>query len=415
LLRPRGAAAREDAAGGAGGGDGEAAGRVTDIELFFDLVFVFAITQLSHLLLAHLDWQGLGRSALLFAAVWWVWIFTGWVTNWLDPDRLPVRGLLFALMAAGLMLSAAIPRAFGDRGLVFAGAYVFMQVGRSLFMLAALRRTNPTSVRNFQRITAWLSVSGLFWLAGGLSLPAGRGALWLAAFAIELAGPSLGFLVPGLGRSSSRDWNVHGPHLAERCSAFILIAFGEEVTMIGAAFSELGWTAPVLGALAASLIGTAAMWWIYFHIGSVTARERIAQADDPGRLARLAYTYLHTPLVAGIVLDAVADELALAQPLRPADGFALLPLLGGPLLYLVGNCAFRRVTWGRLPLSGLIGIGLLILLYAPARSWPSLATAAAASSVLVLVAAWESLSLRSAHGEAVGAPRTAPAVTPPAG
>src|SRR5919109_3588280 len=128
--------------------------RVTFVELFFDLVFVFAVTQLSHLLLEHLSILGAVQTALLMMAVWWVWIFTSWVTNWLDPQRTPVRLMLFALMLAGLVLSMSIPEAFESRGIAFAAAYAFMQVGRSLFMLWALARHSQANFRNFQRITA---------------------------------------------------------------------------------------------------------------------------------------------------------------------------------------------------------------------------------------------------------------------
>ena len=133
--------------------------RVTYVELFFDLVFVFAVTQLSHLLLKDLTLLGVLRTGLLFLAVWWVWIYTSWVTNWLDPERTPVRLLLFVLMLAGLVLSTSIPEAFGPRGLAFAAAYAFMQVGRSLFMIWALGEASPRNRRNFERITVWLAAA----------------------------------------------------------------------------------------------------------------------------------------------------------------------------------------------------------------------------------------------------------------
>src|SRR5215510_13701832 len=141
--------------------------RVTYTELFFDLVFVFAVTQLSHNLIEHFSVLGLIETTLLLMAVWWVWIYTSWATNWLDPERTPVRLMLFALMLAGLVLSTSIPKAFADKGLALAGAYVFMQVGRCLFMLWALRHHSAASYRNFLRITSWFILSGVFWIAGG--------------------------------------------------------------------------------------------------------------------------------------------------------------------------------------------------------------------------------------------------------
>jgi low temperature requirement protein LtrA len=237
--------------------------RVTYVELFFDLVFVFAITQLSHLLLKDLTSLGAIRTGLLFLAVWWVWIYTSWVTNWLDPERTPVRLLLFILMLAGLVLSTSIPQAFGPRGLAFAAAYVFMQVGRSLFMIWALGDASPGNTRNFQRITVWLAAAGVFWLAGAFVEGDIRLVLWPTALAIEFVSPTVGFWVPGLGRSTTGDWDVEGGHLAERCSLFIIIALGESLLVTGATFANLTWAAATIAAFATAFIGSVAMWWIY--------------------------------------------------------------------------------------------------------------------------------------------------------
>src|SRR6478609_674774 len=167
-------------------------GKVTFVELFFDLVFVFAITQLSHGLLHHLTLLGAIETLLLFMAVWWVWVFTSWVTNWLDPEQPPVRLLLLVLMLAGLVLSTSLPEAFGDKGLAFAAAFTFMQVGRSAFVLWVLGSSNPGLTRNFQHICAWLVLSGLFWLAGGLAHDELRLGLWGIALGIEYLSAALG-------------------------------------------------------------------------------------------------------------------------------------------------------------------------------------------------------------------------------
>jgi low temperature requirement protein LtrA len=149
--------------------DHEDSHRVAPVELFFDLVFVFAVTQLSHTLLEDLTTTGALRTLLLFLAVWWLWIFTSWVTNWLDPDRLPVRVMLFALMLGGLVLSSSIPQAFGDRGLVFGAVFAAMQVGRTLFVAFVMRRHHQSHYLSFLRIAAWLLLSGVFWVLGGLA------------------------------------------------------------------------------------------------------------------------------------------------------------------------------------------------------------------------------------------------------
>ena len=168
-------------------------GKVGMVELFFDLVFVFAVTQLSHSLLANLTVLGAVHVGLLLVAVWWVWIFTSWVTNWLDPERIPIRIGLFVLMVAGLLLSVSIPHAFTDRGLLFAGAFVFMQVARSAFAMWVVRAESPGLARNFQRILIWMLLSGVFWISGGLLEGNQRLACWAVALVIELVSPSLFF------------------------------------------------------------------------------------------------------------------------------------------------------------------------------------------------------------------------------
>ena len=215
---------------------------VTPIELFFDLVFVFAVIQLSTELRLHLTPIGLLHTLIEFAAVWWVWVYTSWITNWLDPKHQPVRIMLVALSFLALLLACAVPNAFNGRGIAFAGAYVAMQLGRSLFMLWSVRRFDPVNVRNMARISIWLAISGLFWLGGGLATEPARTQLWLIALAFDFAAPALGFYVPGLGRSRTTDWNIDSYHLAERFAAFILIALGETILVTGETFYELHWT-----------------------------------------------------------------------------------------------------------------------------------------------------------------------------
>lgn len=368
--------------------------RVSYVELFFDLVFVFAITQISHTLLEHFSALGLAQAAFLLAAVWWIWIYTSWVTNWLDPERPPVRILLFVLMLLGLMMSCSLPQAFGSGGLVFAGAYVAAQLIRSFFTMASLRDASPANYRNFQRISIWLSVSALFWLAGGLSEGNLRFGLWLVALGIEYAGPALGFRVIRLGRSETTDWNVEGGHLSERCALFIIIALGESILITGATAAKLPVTAANLTAFLNSFLSSIAMWWIYFHIGAERASHHIAHSDDPGRIARIAYTYLHVLLVAGIILVAVGDELVIAHPGGHTDAKTTIAVLAGPAFYLLGNLLFKRVTAGWYPLSHLVGLGLLAVLTPAWTVLPPLGFSLAATTILILVAAWEAISLR---------------------
>jgi low temperature requirement protein LtrA len=385
---------------------GEHSGRVTNVELFFDLVFVFAVTQLSHALLEHLTLTGAAQTTLLFMAVWWVWIYTSWATNWLDPERTAVRLMLFIMMLAGLELSTSIPHAFDAKGLAFAGAYVFMQVGRGLFTMFAMRAAGPGSFRNFQRINAWLVFAAAFWIAGAFVGAETRLAVWALALLIEYVSPSLGFWTPGLGRSTTADWDIEGGHMAERCGLFVIIALGESILVTGVKFGNLPLTATTVAAFAVSFIGSVAMWWIYFNIGAERASRRIASAGDPGRIARLAYTYMHLLLVAGIILAAVGDELVLTHPTGHTDFKTAMVLLGGPALYLLGNFLFKKATTERrTALSHLIGLLVLAALAPLSLVAQPLTFSAATTAVLVLVAVWETVSL--------GSRRTTLAVAPP--
>jgi low temperature requirement protein LtrA len=374
--------------------------RVTFVELFFDLVFVFAVTQLSHGLLKHLTPLGAVQTGLLMVAMWWAWIDTAWITNWLDPRRPAVRMMLFGLMLAGLVMSSSIPRAFEDRALSFALAYVAMHIGRNLFMLWCLKLHDPGNYRNFLRITTWHAAAAPFWILGCfVSEPTSHLGLWALAVGIESIAPIAGYWVPGLGRSRTADWAVEGAHMAERCGLFVIIALGESILITGASFADLAWTTQTVAAFVVSFVGSVAMWTVYFNIGAERSSHVIATSDDPGALARSGYTYLHILIVGGIIVVAVADELVLRHP-GGHDGHTNIStaaaIIGGPLLYLIGNALFKRLSAPNLPLSHLVGIGLLALLAPAALIATPLALSAGATAILIVVAAWEWLSLRGA-------------------
>jgi len=373
--------------------------RVTYAELFFDLVFVFAVTQLSHTLLNHFTPSGAVHVTLLFLAVWWVWVYTTWITNWLNPEMTPVRVLLFLLTLGGLVLSTSIPTAFDGRGLWFAIAYAAMQVGRTAFWLATIPRERTLARDNAIRILAWLSLSAVFWVSGGFAEGQTRLWLWVVALAIEYVSPAARFWTPGLGASTVEAWTVEGGHMAERCAGFIIIALGESIMVTGATFGELTWTAENITAFVSAFLGSIAMWWIYFHKGAEAGSELISKSSESGRLARLAYTYLHMPIVAGIILSAVADELVLKHPHGHSEVRTVVSAIGGPLLFLVGTILFKHSIRGFLQLSHGAGIVMLAALawFAGGLSplWLSILTTA----IMVIVAAWESLSLRSGRAE----------------
>src|SRR5919202_1263305 len=308
--------------------------RVTPLELFFDLVYVFAITQLSHLLLSHLTVGGALETLFLLLAVWWAWVYTTWVANWFDPDRLPGRLMLVAVMLASLVISVAIPEAFGERGLIFAAAYVAIQVGRTLFVVLALGKSSSLG-RNFQRILAWFAIPAVLWVVGGLFEGGARYVMWVLALALEYGGPVTGFYTPGLGRSRTEVWTVEGGHLAERCQLFIIIALGESILVTGTTFGEVALTTATVVAFVVAFLGSAALWWIYFGAGSAEAgRDVISSSEDPGRLARSAYPYFHLPMIAGIIGVAAADELTGAHPGEHGKFASIALILGGAALFL---------------------------------------------------------------------------------
>jgi low temperature requirement protein LtrA len=371
--------------------------RVTFVELFFDLVFVFAVTQLSHSLLHHFTLEGLAETGFLTLAVWWVWIYTSWATNWLDPQATQVRLLLFVLMAAGLVLSSSIPEAWGDKGLAFACAYAFMQIARTAFVLVTLRGQSLTNYRNFQRIILWLGGSAVFWIWGGFADYETRWILWGVALLMEAISPALAFWTPGMGRSQTTDWDVSADHFAERCGLFVIIALGESLLVTGATFAELEWTPMAIASFAVCLAGTLSMWWVYFSVAAEDASEEFGRSNDTGRLARSAYTYFHAPLVAGIILCAVSDEFVLGHPDHRVEPFQAAAILGGPALFLLGHLLFKKTVFDDMPKSHIAGLAMLGFL-ALAMPWlTTIVLAGLAALVMFVTGVWENISVASWH------------------
>ncbi|MCU1637692.1 MAG: Low temperature requirement protein LtrA [Microbacteriaceae bacterium] len=371
--------------------DADRADRVTYIELFFDLIFVFALTQLSRFLIENQTPVGALQSGILVLALWWVWIYTTWVTNWLDPSKLPVRAAVIGLALIGLLMSTSIYESYGDRGLVFAVAYVGLQLGRTVFMVLAVARHDDELRRNFVRVLIWLSVAGIFWILGAVLPLEFRLPIWVLALAIEYVSAALGFRVPGMNSSSVSDWEVSGPHIAERSALFVIIALGESFLTTGFAFVEQeASVVGVLGVLSA-FVGAVAMWWLYFDHGERAGSRAIALAEKPGRIARLAYTYVHALIIAGVVLTSVADEAVLQHPEEAMTLPVALTIAGGPALYLIGLLLFRWVVARELLVSHLVAVGLLGVAFAAAFSMSPLALGALGTGVLIVTAAWETV------------------------
>ncbi|MFT8719728.1 low temperature requirement protein A [Acetobacter sp.] len=362
--------------------------RVTYEELFFDLVYVFAFTKLSHGLLHHLTVFGALQTAVLWLAVWLGWQYTGWFTNWFNPELPAVRGVLLATMLLALLIGAAIPDAFAEHGLSFALCFVAMQVGRSAFVVAWLPPDHPLAP-NYRRILAWMLVSALFWISGGLaSNLVLRVGFWLVAALIEYVSPMIGFAFPGLGRSNARaEWTIEGAHLVERCQLFVLVALGETIMATGLPMAEArSWPPGLLVALIACFLTTISMWWLYFGMAGEDATRAITRSDNPGGMGALIH-YLHVVLIAGIIVTAVGSDMLMENPSEGGDMGFILTATCGPALYLLGSILYKRLVSGITPLSHLLGVALL-LLFIPLGFWGVRGTDALVVMAIMLGVVW---------------------------
>jgi low temperature requirement protein LtrA len=288
-------------------------------------------------------------------------------------------------------MSTSIYESFGDRGLVFAIAYVTLQLGRTGFMVLALARHDRALFFTFVRMLVWLTVAAVFWILGALLPLEFRLPLWGIALGIEYLSASVGFRVPGMGKATADDWDLSGPHIAERSALFVIIALGESFLVTGFAFVEQSISVDgVLGMLLAFISGVA-MWWLYFDHGERVGSRAIASSPAPGHIARLAYTYVHAIIIAGIVLTSVADKEVLKHPDAAMSLATAVTVVGGPLLYLVGLIFFRWVVARELLVSHLAGVAALLALFALAFLMSPLALGALSTSVLVIVAGWETI------------------------
>jgi low temperature requirement protein LtrA len=305
--------------------------RVTDLELFFDLVFVFAITQVTTLMAHEPTWAGLGKGMLMLAALWFAWAAFAWLTTNVDPDEGAARAAMFATMVGLLIASLAVPHAFGADALVFGAAYCFVRA----MQIAVFAAGNDARLGAVARtIGPWMVIPGVLILAAGAFDGAPRYALWVLAVAVNTIGP---FVVD---RSS---WRINPGHFAERHGGFVIIALGESIVAAGVGVEGHALDARLVVAAALVVAVAAALWWTYFDIGVHVAARRLAEltGDERSRLARDSYTFLHLPMVAGIVLFALGAKEALAQLGAPLHTVPAVALCGGLALYAAGQVAFR--------------------------------------------------------------------------
>ncbi|WP_406044519.1 low temperature requirement protein A [Micromonospora sp. NBC_00898] len=355
--------------------------RASFLELFFDLAFVLALRQLSVVLLADLSVAGVARTVLLLLPLWWVWVVTVWFSDWFARASGRVRGLLVGTTLAVILMSVAVPQATDGRAVLFAGAYVAIQVGRGVVTAVALRG-HPLRRRTF-RILAWFGTTGILWLVGA-AWPAVRIPVWLLALALDYGGPRLGWPTPGLGRAQPGDLRLRGGHLTERYQQIFIIALGELVITAGLAYSATDMAAAqsvgfLLSFAAAVLIGL-----LYV----TPAGQQLGAALDernPSRFGVLTND-IHLITIAGVVATSVAADLVIAHPTDRGSGIEVALTVAGPAFFLAGRVGlsaaiYRRVSWPRL--LGLLG---LLLTAVAGYALPLLGVSATMAAVLLVVA-----------------------------
>ncbi|HEX4484350.1 MAG TPA: low temperature requirement protein A [Solirubrobacteraceae bacterium] len=357
--------------------------RVTPLELFFDLVFVLALTQCTTLIVHTPTWGGVLKGLLVLGMLWWSWVGYAWLTSVVDPEEGTVRLVIFVAMAAFLVAAICVPRAFGSDALLFACAYAVVRAAHIvLFMLAS--RNDDALRSSVLGLAASTAVgAGLLFAAAATSGDV-RIAIWAVALLLDAGGPFV------FGQDG---WKLVPGHFAERHGAVLIIALGESVVALGVGAQEaIG--AGVVAAAVLGIIAAAALWWVYFDVTAIVARRRLAEAAE-GRerngIARDSYSYLHFPMIAGIALLAVGLKLVLAHVESPLAIVPAVALLGGTALYLLAHVAFRLRNMGTLSVRRLLCAGVLLALVPLHGSVSALAMLAILTGMLAVLIAYEAL------------------------
>lgn len=385
--------------------DRTAGTRVTNTELFFDLVYVVAVTQLSGFLREHPTWSGALGALILLGMIWNAWVYTTWVTNWLDPDRNATRLMLLAVMGGSLVLAAGVHDAYDDKGLWVGIAYAAIQIGRSVFTVWAARSDDALR-RNYQRILCWCLLSGAVAVVGGALDGPARLALFALAVVIDIVGGIVQFWTPGLGRTPAAEWDIDGPHFAERCQAFVLIALGESVVGISSPLAEADHVdaAGVAGTIGA-FITVSALFLLYFDRWAHAGVSAVRRAAEPGKLAARGYHLVHPIIVGGIILVAAGNEEILASVLGGAGGHHPDSWLiawfcaGGAATFVLGHAIYIRLISGRASTTHLIAFGALLVVVALGGGLgvSALGIGIATGLVVVLLVLVESARTRTAR------------------
>jgi low temperature requirement protein LtrA len=362
----------------------EVARAVTPLELFFDLVYVFTISQLAHHLLGNVDARGMLETLILTLAVMYAWFMTVWTTNWLDGERQAVRLMLLGLMFASLLMSTSVAEAFGDRAGLFVIGYLAIQIGRTAFAVWAFRGHRLHA--HFVNALAWEIGTAPIWIAGIAADGDARLGVWATAVLVTYGGVIAGHPLPSRRSPFSSDSQIYAEHLLERFRLFFLIALGETVLTIGNAFAGEPLSADRLLVLAVAFTGTVALWWCYFHRAEEIGLEAVSRAGDASRIVGLG-NYALIAMVAGIIAIAVGDELAIAGPSSGSTTSTAALIFGGPLIFLLAQIAFMRRATGGMPGPRAVACMVLLILGLVTLPLSLLVAVISASAVLVAVAA----------------------------
>jgi low temperature requirement protein LtrA len=360
--------------------------QVTPLELFFDLVFVFAMTQVTTLLADDPTWGGVLRGMLVLSALWWAWAVYAWLTSTTDVDEGGVRLTMLASIGAMLVVALAVPGAFGDDPVVFGAAYLLVRV-LHLVLSAIVARDDPDRRGALLRFAPTAILGPLLLVLAGFLEGDARIALWVVALAMDYLGP----VVIGVGRG----WRVAPEHFAERHGLIILIALGESIIAIGVG-AGLELTTGVIVGAALGIVVVSALWWLYFDVAAIFARRRLMQAEglELHRLALHSYSYLHLPMIAGIVLFALGLKTTLGDVGETLETVPAVGLCGGAALYLVAHVAFLFRTTGRIFRRRTIGVAVLLALVPAALVIPALAALGLVGAACSLVVAYEAIRYR---------------------
>jgi len=355
--------------------------RVTPLELFFDLVFVFAITQVTSRLADDPTWSGVVRGMLVLAALWWAWAVYAWLTSAIDVDEGGVRLAMLASMGALLIVALAVPGAFGDDAVLFGVAYLLVRL-LHLVLSATVARDDPDRRGALLRFAPTATLGASLLVVAGFLEGDARIAVWVVALAIDYLGP----VMIGVGRG----WRVAREHFVERHGLIILIALGESIIAIGVG-AGFDLDTGVIVAAALGIVVVSALWWLYFDVAAIFARRRLMQVDglELHRLALHSYAYLHLPMVAGIVLFALGLKTTLGHVGEALDTVPAVGLCGGAALYLLAHVAFLFRMTDRVFRRRTVGAVVLLALVPAAVAIPALAALALVSAVCSLVVAYE--------------------------